>query len=99
MGYGVDCDRGYSGRGSQGVGVVDAFAVDAVGSGAAGADRAAGRRRGRGEGHRGAGRGVQADGDRVEEALYGRGAGWADDRPKPGRPATVDEVAVVLATL
>ncbi|MET0712039.1 MAG: helix-turn-helix domain-containing protein, partial [Jiangellaceae bacterium] len=27
------------------------------------------------------------------------GLGGLDDRPKPGRPRTVDEVAVVLATL
>ena len=61
-----------------------AVAVDAGGSGAAGPDRVAGGRWGGGEGHRGAGRGVQADGDRVEEALRGRGAGWAGRSAEAG---------------
>ena len=53
----------------------------------------------RGQGHRGAGRGVQADGDRLEEALCAEGLGGLEDRPKPGRRRVVDEAAVVSATL
>ena len=77
-----------------------AGAVAAGGSGAAGADRVAGRGWCAGQGHRGAGRGVQADGDRLEEALCRprASAGWRIARSRAGRPV-VDEVAVVLATL
>ena len=42
----------------------------------------------------------QADGDRRgSSGIAAEGIGGLDDRPKPGRPALVDEVAVVLATL
>jgi hypothetical protein len=67
--------------------------------GAAGPDRAAGRRRCAGQGHRGAGRGVQADVDRLEERYTAEGIDGLADRPKPGRRRVVDEVAVVSATL
>ena len=48
--------------------------------------RAAGSRRDRDERDRAADRGVQADGDLVEEAVRRRGAGGLEDRPKPGKP-------------
>ena len=75
------------------------FVVSAGRVGATSEDRIAGRRRDAGQGHRGAGRGVQADRDCVEEVLRHEGIGGLVDRPKPGRPAHVDEVAVVSATL
>ena len=51
-----------------------------------------------GQGHRGAGRGVQADGDRLEEALRERGHRWSGRSAEAG-PAPRDEAAVVTATL
>ncbi|HZA16244.1 MAG TPA: hypothetical protein VE645_05005 [Pseudonocardiaceae bacterium] len=75
------------------------FVVGAGRVGAAGEDCVVGRGRGGGQGDRGAGRSVQADRDCVEEVLRHEGIGGLVDRPKPGRPAHVDEVAVVSATL
>jgi transposase len=45
------------------------------------------------------GPGIEADGAAVEEAVRGRGTGGLEDRPRPGRPRTVDDAAIVLATL
>ena len=53
----------------------------------------------RGQGDRGAGRGVQADGDRLEEAVRRRGYRRAGGSSEAGSRRVVDEVAVVLATL
>ena len=76
-----------------------AVAVDPGRAGPAGPDRAAGRGRDRDERDRAADGGVQADGDLLEEAVRRRGNGGLEDRPKPGKPRTVDDVAIVLATL
>ena len=51
------------------------------------------------EGHRAAGRGVQADGDRLEEALPRRGYRRAGRPAEAGPAPRIDEVEVVLATL
>ena len=78
---------------------VDAVAVVAGRVGAAGADRAAGRR----------GVGTNEIVSRVgvskptviawKKRYAAEGIAGLEDRPKPGRPAQIDEVAVVLATL
>src|SRR3954463_13347760 len=43
--------------------------------------------------------GSEADGDRLEEAVRGRGRGRSGGSAEAGRRPVIDEVAVVLATL
>src|SRR6476620_6626656 len=76
MVYVVDCGCVDARRGPCRVDPVDAQSVGAGGVGTAGADRVVGRSGCRDERDRGAGRGVQADGDRVEEAVRRRRDRW-----------------------
>ena len=76
-----------------------AVAVDPGRAGAAGPDRAAGRGRARHQRDRAADRGVQADGDPWKKRYAAEGIGGLADRPRPGKPRTTDDVAIVLATL
>ena len=85
--------------GSSGVGGLAEVAVDPGRVGAAGPDRAARRRRHRHQRDRGPGRRFEAHSDLVEEADAAEGVAGLEDRPKPGRPQQIDEVAIVLATL
>ena len=76
-----------------------AVAVDPGRAGPAGPDRAAGRRRDRDERDRAADRGVQADGDLVEEAVRRRGhrLAWRTGPGQASRGSPMDCCAIALA--